>query len=85
MRFEKALVLSDGEARQVQVVLNRQLPTRFDWQVYAAIPGGTEGAPEFVRHAGGQIRVSTSEEHQAEDVRMRSAPRTTIAACRISS
>jgi len=66
--FERALVLSDGEARQVQVMLSRQVPTRFDWHVYAAIPRDTEGPQEFVRHASGQIRVSTSEEHHADQV-----------------
>jgi acyl transferase domain-containing protein/Zn-dependent alcohol dehydrogenase/acyl carrier protein len=62
VRFERALVLSEGEARQTQVVLTRQVPTRFEWQVFAETPGLTiEGDPNFSLCARGQIRVSASE------------------------
>jgi acyl transferase domain-containing protein len=69
VRFEMACVLSEGEAREVQVVFTRQDPMRFAWQVFSEIRGpGPEGASGFVRHVGGDIRVSTPIEEDTADV-----------------
>jgi acyl transferase domain-containing protein/acyl carrier protein len=63
VQFEKAMVLSETETRLVQVVLTRQLPTSFAWQVFGETPAGNiEGGPVFSRHASGLIRVSTAGE-----------------------
>jgi len=63
VRFERALVLSEGETREVQVVLTRQVATRFDWQVFSGAAGpAIAGAPIWTRHARGEIRIAASGE-----------------------
>lgn len=60
--FEKALVLGEGESREVQICLTRQAPTRFEWQVFGEIPtAGPEGTPSHSLNAYGRIRMSTSD------------------------
>jgi len=66
VRFEKALVLSENEARDVQVILTRQIATRFEWQVFGAIAGPVvDGAATFARHARGDLRVADDGHEQA--------------------
>jgi len=61
VRLERALVLSESEARQVQVLVTQQDPTHFTWQVFSEVPGPAgDAAPAFVRHVTGEIRISAS-------------------------
>jgi acyl transferase domain-containing protein/acyl carrier protein len=65
--FERALVLAESETRTVQIVLTRQMPARFEWQIFGAAGETAAGqAPGFARHARGEIRVLPPEEHGIE-------------------
>jgi acyl transferase domain-containing protein len=67
VRFERALVLSEGEARQVQIVLAPRDPACYTWQVFSEVSGSpTAWAPGFLRHVTGEIRIASSGEEGEE-------------------
>jgi acyl transferase domain-containing protein len=69
VRFERPVVLSETEARQVQVVVTRQLPTRFEWEVFVDAPALTDdGTPRFSRCVRGRIRVRLDGEDGRTDI-----------------
>jgi phthiocerol/phenolphthiocerol synthesis type-I polyketide synthase C len=59
VRFEQAMVLSEREVREVQVVFTRLVPARFRWEVFASMhERSADGGGSFTRHASGQISLS---------------------------
>ena len=51
-------MLSEGDSRNVQVVVTRYVESRFEWRGVFKLPASTvDGAPTFSRHASGHIRV----------------------------
>jgi acyl transferase domain-containing protein/acyl carrier protein len=67
LRFEKTPVLAEREALRLQVILTRQLPVRFKWDVYGGIPAtAVDGAPQLARYAHGEIHVSVSDEPHSQ-------------------